>query len=182
MVVKLKLYFQYQDNKKAFSLLEMIISLFIITIIIFGIVNLKNNLSIFSNESVLKTNHKREIYDAALFIENKIKSMDDFELVKEGSYKGIYVFTFQSKIKEKIHDYTYFFFEKRNGKLLYRANNSNVPLRIKNYNTFSNSNYLCDKISNFDISYENNIFKLNIEDKFGNSISKSVLSGVLNEN
>lgn len=174
----MKLSFLLQKNKRAFTLLEIIISIFIISVLILGVIKLKDNLTTNNIGIINKRNNMTEVYDAALYVENRLKNIDYFENMEHSEFENTILFT---AINNRMKEYTYFFFELRNGTLLYRANNSNIPLKIKNFNTFSNSNYIAEDIKEFAIKYEDNLFKIKIVDKYDNEVSKYVLSGVSDE-
>lgn len=177
----MKSLFQLKRNKNAFSLIEFIISIFLISILLYGIINLKDYLAIGRNDIFSKNESKRRIYDAALFIENKIKKIDDFKKIEDVLFQDTLLFTDITKKDGIPKDYNYFFFQLKNRKLMYRANTSSKPLKKTNYNNFSASNYIAEDVVDFELYYDSGLFKFKIVDKYGNEVNKTVLSGVLNE-
>lgn len=182
MVKILKYFFQSKKNKSAFTLLEVIISIVFISLLMVGLVFLKDVLI----NSKAEENNKNyfALYDASYFIVNQIKMSNTYNLVeikdRFNKKDKQYIFeTYSFGDKEKGKKINCFYFQKDNSTLKYRAYNG-INKGNFLYNTFSD-NVIIKNIDKFELSYNDSLFEIYIKDKFGNEVRRKILSGVYND-
>lgn len=179
--MKLKLNFQYTKNKGAFTLLEVIISIIILSFIMLALIQFKDRLLSDKNEKLKKVEQKRYLDDASLFIENKLKNIDGIQIVKSSkSYSSHDLMVFKY-VTKRPQNYNYFFFELKDKKLCYKAYNNKYEAKVITYQMFSSGNSILDDVEEFNIEKFDNTVKFSIKDMYGNESLKTIFTGDLDE-
>lgn len=180
MVRNLRFYFQSSKSKTAFSLLEVIISLILISILMLSLVFLKD--IIINTKAEEKMNNYYNLYDASLFIVNKIKMSNAYKIIEIKDRYGIkreyYVFE-SYEFGQEDKEINYYYFTSENGNLKYKAYNGEKNESLF-YNYFSN-NQIIGGVESFELTYEDGLFDIYIKDESGDDIRRAVLSGAYNE-